>query len=158
LPQVQLEYLRQDNDGLTWYNDDPGGTLADVGGTWRAQVRLTWSPNRQRSGTSFDADSADDISVLVVDDEVVVDGDDAPQVVFSKVSRGAAKYRTSLASQISEMYRLRARLLLDAPPRDLLDAVQRDLRVAELEANLDVLTDGAVSSWRADPNNDPNPR
>ena len=90
---------------------------------------------------------------MVTDDDVAVDIDEAPQIGYSQVSRGSAKYRNSLTTQITELYRLRARLVMDAPPRDVLEATLRALRLAEVEATLDVYSAGAVSSWRADPFN-----
>lgn len=156
LPQVSMEYLTRRRVGPDWENNDPDGTALDLDGYWQARTVLTWTPGRQRTGTSFDAEGGgDDLPVVVVGREVVVDDGQAPQVLYSKVSRGATNYRGILAGRITEMYRLRARLLLEGEPRDLLRAVQRQLRIDELEASLDALTDGAVTRWRLDANNVP---
>lgn len=148
VPEVQLEYTQVRDEGPTWYNNDPGGTLYDIDGYWRAQARLTWAPNRQRLGTSFDAEGTD-LPVVVVGDEVVVAGEEAPQVLYSKVTRGGAKYRSVLSARITELYRLRARLLLETPPTDIRRAVLRELNLAEVDAKLDALTGGAVSAYLA---------
>ncbi len=148
-PELQLEYYQVHDEGPTWYNNDPGGTLYSIDGYWRAQIRLTWRPNRQRTSTSFNVETADDMSVVVVGDDVVVAGEEAPLILYSKVSRGAAAYRSVLVNQITELYRLRARLLLEAPPQDVRKAVLRQLNLAEVDAKLDVLTEGAVSAYLA---------
>ncbi len=155
-PQVTTEFLTRRRVGPDWENNDPDGTALDLDGYWQLRTVLKWTPNRQRTGTSFDAErDADDLPVVVVGREVVVDDGEAPQVLYSKVTRGATGYRSVLAGRITEAYRLRARLLLEGEPRDLLRAVQRQLRVDEIEASLDAFTDGAVTRWKLDANNLP---
>lgn len=146
-PQVQLEYTQVYDEGPSWLNNDPGGTSYDIDGYWRAHMRLTWSPNRQRNSTSFEAEAGQDLPVVVVGNDVIVAGEEAPQVLYSKVSRGGAKYRGVLAARITELFRLRARILLEAPPSDVRRAVLRELNLAEVDAKLDALTQGAVSSY-----------
>jgi hypothetical protein len=155
-PQVTTEYLTRRRVGPDWENNDPDGTALDLDGYWQLRTVLSWTPGRQRTSTSFDAErEPDDLPVVVVGREVVVDDGEAPQVLYSKVTRGATSYRSVLAGRITEIYRLRARLLLEGEPRDLLRAVQRQLRVDELEASLDAFTDGAVTRWKLDPTNLP---
>ncbi len=146
-PQVQLEYTQVHDEGPTWLNNDPGGTTYNIDGYWRAHMRLTWAPNRQRNSTSFGAEAGQELPVVVVGGDVIVAGEEAPQVLYSKVSRGGAKYRGGLAARITELYRLRARILLEAPPSDVRRAVLRELNLAEVDAKLDALTRGAVSAY-----------
>jgi hypothetical protein len=115
-------------------------------------MHLTWRPNRQRSTTGyFDAEElAAGLDVLVFDDEVVIDDGLTSDALVSKVNRGATLYRTEVADTIASLWTTRQRLVTErqlAGDEPLADQVARALRVAELEARLDALTDGAVSSW-----------
>ena len=155
IPQVTTEFLTRRTVGPDWANDDPAGTELDLDGYWQIRSVLQWTPGRTRTAASFDAEGADEVPVMVVGREVVVDDGEAPQVLFSKVSRGGTSYRSVLAGRITEMYRVRARLLLEGEPVDPLRAVLRELRIQELDATLDLLTQGAVTQWRLDGSNPP---
>jgi len=153
IPEVTGEFITRRDVALDWENDEPTGTETDVDGYWQVRSVLRWTPGRTRNASSFDAEAADDVPVLVVGDSVVVDDGEAPQVLFSTVSRGGAVYRNVLAGRITDLYKVRARLLLEGEPVDPVRAVLRELRVQELEAMLDVLTNGAVTQWRLDATN-----
>jgi len=156
IPQVTAEVVARRTVGPDWENDDPAGTAVDLDTYWQARTILRWTPGRTRSSRSFDAEVAgDEVPVVVVGRDVVVDDGEAPQVLYSRVSRGAGRYRSVLAQRITELYRQRARLILQGEPVDALRRVVRLLRIQELEATLDVLTDGAVTRWRLDPTNRP---
>ena len=76
-----------------------------------------------------------------------VDDGSASWLLASRVGRQGTSYRAELAATVSRLYLLRQDLLLRGVPGPLADRVERALQVAELDARLDALTQGAVSTW-----------
>ncbi len=155
LPQLTLEY-RQIRVGRDDWSTSRGYTVRGLDGYWQIMTRLRWTPNRQRTNSGgFELD-ADDTSVLVLADEVVVDDGTSLTVLASKVGRGSTSYRSELTDRISRLFTARVRLAANAErgqDRNLLERTERQLRIDEIEAQLDALTDGAVASWRPGPEN-----
>ncbi len=152
MPRVALTYQRRDTERVDW--DAATWTTLDLDKYWITTVQLTWTPNRQRSGTSFEVE---DLAVFTVGDEIAIDQGTSPLLLYSQVSRGVTGYRDDLAGTISRLYLSRQRLALErALVRDesLVQQVDRELRIAEVEARLDALTDGAVSAWSLNPPGD----
>lgn len=150
LPQVTLDGTWNQEVGDDW--DADTWTVRPVDTWWEIRVKLTWRPNRQRSTSGyFDAEElAAGLDVLVFEDEVVIDDGLTSDALVSKVNRAATLYRTEVADTIAGLWTTRQRLVAErelAGDEPLVDQLARALRVAELEARLDALTDGAVSSW-----------
>jgi hypothetical protein len=118
--------------------------VASTPGFW---VFLTWEPPARDLVSSG-------VVVIEDDDETeVFVGDIEDRVLLNRVTRRQSSSRTRVAHQVSEMYYNRQQLVRERAEgragRSLLDAVHLDLRIAEVEAWLDVLTDGAVSRYLA---------
>jgi hypothetical protein len=95
------------------------------------------------------------MGVFVVDDEDemgVYAGVLENRVLMGRVSRRVTKERTRTSDKITDMYYNRKQLVRERAQalqgRTLLEMVHLDLRISEVEALLDVLTDGAVSRYR----------
>lgn len=147
LPEVQARFAWQD-DGGSQAGLDAGLEGSRSGGVG-ANVFLTWRPP---SGLLTAADalvSADDDGEL----QVYLGGADA-WMGLGRTSRRAAIHRQEVAAEIVEVYRRRADLVREQGTtrsgRTLLDEVNLALRVAEAEAWLDALTDGAVRRYPVD--------
>ncbi len=148
LPQVSLSWQYRQQERLHW--DADTWTTSDTDTYWVALLRLTWRPNRQPAAGSLDFSPDDTVTAFVVDNDVVIDDGTSPNVLFAKVNRGNVRYRDELAQTITTLYRERQRLaqervlLREAP---LIQRLDRTLRMAEVEARLDALTDSMVSRW-----------
>jgi hypothetical protein len=152
LPELTFEYTHNQVVGDDW--DVDTWTIREVDTWWNGKIRLTWRPGSSTSSDYFDADLADDLQLLVFDDEVVLDDGTLTALVGSKVSRGSVQYRSELADTISRLYLTRQRLVLEQrwlADEPLYEQTLRALQLAEVEARLDALTDGAVSRWDNDP-------
>jgi hypothetical protein len=93
----------------------------DAGDTWRLDATATWQLDR-----------------LVFDRE---------EMLVSRESQRIAARREVLLTEVAQIYfeRRRAQLLLARAPSDPGEAAELELRVAELGAILDGLTDGALT-------------
>jgi hypothetical protein len=144
LPEVQARLLWQDGGGSQAGLD--AGLEGDRNGGIGANVWLTWRPP---SGLLTAADA-----LVTPDDDgelqVYLGGADA-WMGLGRTSRRAAIHRQEVAAEIVEVYRRRADLVREQGTtrtgRTLLDEVNLALRVAEAEAWLDALTDGAVRRY-----------
>ena len=84
------------------------------------------------------------------DGEVYVDDGTNPHVMEARLNRRAAELRQTLADQVTDLYFARAELIEHRPQMDetsLLDQIDQELLIQELEAQLNILTDGAVRRW-----------
>lgn len=156
MPDVTLQGDWRQNVGDDW--DADTWTTHDVDTTWRLRMALTWRPGRQQTSSSFDVlDPTADLSVVLLDGQVVIDDGTSGTVLASAVRRGATQYRDELAESIGQLWRERQRLVAEGTPAvaPLTDRVRQVLRILEIEARLDALCDGAVSEW--DPGS-PDPR
>jgi hypothetical protein len=147
LPEVQGRFVWQDDGGSQAGLD--AGLEGSRGGGVGANVYLTWRPP---SGLLTAADalvSADADGEL----QVYLGGADA-WMGLGRTSRRAAIHRQEVAAEIVEVYRRRSDLVREQGTtrsgRTLLDEVNLALRVAEAEAWLDALTDGAVRRYPVD--------
>jgi len=137
LPQVSAELVVRNGDTLRW--SLAPSRSRDLAPQWTALLALTWRPPR-----------AGEVQVFVVNEEVVVDDGGTPGVVASQVRRGATVYRAELAQQVTQLSRTRVLLAgMLSQEQSLRRRVSTRLHIAEVEARLDALTDGAVSAWRA---------
>lgn len=148
LPDVSWDYGWQQAVFDRW--DADFWTVRDVDTSWMTRVVLTWRPGRQRTSSTFDVlDPGANLSVLVVDGQAVIDDGTSGAVMASAVRRGATQYRDELAENIGQLWRERQRLVAEGMPpgASLPDRVRQALRIQEIEARLDALSDGAVSDW-----------
>ncbi|MCA9491914.1 MAG: hypothetical protein KC621_18405 [Myxococcales bacterium] len=153
IPELTLQGQWNQDVGDDW--DVDTWTLHNVDTWWQVRATMTWRPGRQRRSNSFDpASFGSDLSIVVVDGDFVVDDGTTTAVLGSAVRRGSILYRTELTQQISDMWTTRQQLVAEeraAEGAALADLARRRLRILELEARLDVLTNGAVSSWDPTP-------
>ena len=80
--------------------------------------------------------------------ELVSDAEGLTGSMDRRSRRGAVQYRATLVERIAAMHG--ARIELAGRPTTgltLAERVQRTLRISELDAELDLLTEGAVTSW-----------
>lgn len=146
-PQAVIEYR--------WDRGDARATRLDAGLTLRADgdstihAWLEWRPPRQSSSGMGDASSI-----------VVQEGDDGPRIyagsfdawmMLGSVGRRITDARLKVTNTITELASNRALLIRERgrAAGDLLDDVHLELRIAEIDAWLDALTDGAVHRYRA---------
>ncbi|MBW1877730.1 MAG: hypothetical protein JRJ84_05170 [Deltaproteobacteria bacterium] len=138
LPRLQVE--GRYNPGAALRFDRSSGTVDEVDGLFFVQVRLTWVPDGRKGGV--------DLQAMVVDGEVLVDDGRDRSFLSARVNRKATDYRRRLIKDVSELYFARAALVAgrDALARESLEAkLEHEIRIQELEAQLDVFTDGSVS-------------
>jgi hypothetical protein len=139
LPQLNLEGRYEPDRRIAYTGGQSGHeSEADVYVTgW-----LTWKPERQ-GGAAPEA--------IVFGDEVFVDDGSDPAMLAARIDRGQAAYSGEVAHEIVALYMQRQTLVGDrreAADRGLLTRVQHELRIREVEARIDALTDGVVSAWR----------
>lgn len=146
LPSVVVEAYRRDGDNLSWN----GGTSSADDAEWRVTTRLVFSPRPGRSiGGDDDAMGAAP-TVLIVDGgvELVSGAEGLTGAMDRRGRRGAVSYRATVIERIATVYG--ARTELAGRPRGeltLAESVELELRLQELDAELDLLTEGEVSSW-----------
>ena len=147
-PDVTLDGTYQQLVQDSW--DADSWTIRNVDSMWSVGVILTWRPGRQQTSSSFDVlDPTSDLSVLVLDGDVIIDDGTSGAILASAVRRGATQYRDELAEKVGQLWRERQRLVAEGirPTATLPDRVRLVLQIQEIEARLDALSDGAVSSW-----------
>jgi hypothetical protein len=147
-PDVSLEYRWWQDVNDSW--DADTWTTRDVDTSWVFGTRLTWRPGRQQSGTTYDVlDPGANLSVLVTDGQAYIDDGTSGLILASAVRRGATQYRDEIAEKIGQLWRERQRLVAEGIPTGapVADRVRQALRIQEIEARLDALSGGAVSSW-----------
>lgn len=140
-PDLQVEGRYQTRDRLL-YEPETGSTR-ELDAIWQVAMRLQWTPPGRQSTALF-VHSGGEGGVSVLDAS-------AQAVATSSVSRGSTEYRSHLAGLVTEMHAARAELISAWPvvrQASILDQTLHALRIQELEAQLDALTEGAVSRWR----------
>ena len=142
LPEVTLDgtYRERSERELDLY------TTAGTHGELTLKVQLRWIPAGRT--TSMVSEAAEDLSLRLPEfADRVFDGLlDAGEAA----DREATEYRGELTRDIVALYRARNTLWLEraaVPPDSLLAEVRWQLRLDDIEARLDALTDGAVSAW-----------
>ncbi|HMV69808.1 MAG TPA: hypothetical protein PKA64_23410, partial [Myxococcota bacterium] len=108
-------------------------------------VQITWSPpRRDLSATGNVVDVDDDGSVTVYSE-----GSDN-WMALGRSGRRASLHRLEVAEEIVSLYERHEEVrqqIAQGPGRSLADDVHLTLRLYEIEARLDALTDGAVQLW-----------
>jgi hypothetical protein len=145
MPEVRVDYAR------VWATD----TVSRIDqGLFRSPVLFegvtltaTWRPPRASL-------NATDTTVVVDEDgaeaNVFVSGGDN-WIALGRVSRRAAQHRLEVAEEIRGLYQRHDELgrQLETEGMPLLDSVHLRLRLAEIEARIDALTDGAVQRFES---------
>ncbi len=134
LPELTIAWQHQAEDGLDFVAG--GGSSRELGAQWKAGIQLKWKGGGR----------------LVVDGTGGPDVGLAPSSAGSALKRGASAYGLDLASEVAEMCFARAELVALRPPAgatSLREEVDYELEILELEAQLDHITNGAVSAWRS---------
>ncbi|MBT3218906.1 MAG: hypothetical protein HN348_07420 [Proteobacteria bacterium] len=157
LPQVTLDAVYSPEPPSLHYNAGivsggfDAGTSQDRGGDFRANIRLRWTPLGRHGSYSTGEGDVERIHVLIGNDgEVYVDDGTNPHVMEARLNRRATVLRQNLASQVTDLYFARAELIEHRPrmtETSLHDQIDHELLIQELEAQLNILTDGAVSRW-----------
>ncbi|MFM2161541.1 MAG: hypothetical protein RLZZ383_1053 [Pseudomonadota bacterium] len=146
LPQVRVVGFRDVGGGVQSRLD--GGIESDRSLRTGAWIYLTWTPPRRNIVSAGDAAVAFD-----GEDFDVYAGDVDQWMMLGRTSRDATRDRLALLEQVGALYAegLRLRREIDAVKagRTLQQRVDLLLRLQEVEARLDTLTDGTVSRYRA---------
>ena len=148
LPELTFEYINNRVTGDDW--NAATWTIREVDTWWSGRVVMTWRPGLSTSSSGFDAELTDDLPLVVFDDEVVLDDGSMTALVGAKVNRGSIAYRDMLAEDISRLYLTRQRIAIEqqwVADEPLYERVLRALQIEEIEAQLDALTEGAVTRW-----------
>jgi hypothetical protein len=82
-------------------------------------------------------------SQYVIDGEIV--GEDSEALAATNVAQKIRKYRLDVGDQVAGAWSALIRLRTTAPPDSLPGSVAQVLQVQELEARLDLYTDGAYT-------------
>lgn len=149
-PLLTVSYQWRGEHTATWDLDRWSSPATQ--GHWLLAASLTWRTGPRTSTELKLEDGAP--SVFVIGDALVVDDGSPPTVLSGRLERGAVRYREQLAQQISSLYRARQGLAARGHTGSgpLLERVALRLGLDEVEAQLDVLTRGAVSAAaRVDP-------
>lgn len=148
LPQIVAE-VRWVGGGLLGY-DVGTGTARDADGTTQARVVFRWTPSGRKSSV--------DPTTVVMDGDVFVDDGQDRALLSARVRRLATQYRQKITQQVVELWTSRQTLeeeRVSMQSASLADRVEHALRIAEVEARLDGLTEGAVSRLRLSPGTEP---
>ncbi len=158
IPQVTTIFEHRNIDGLDFSSglgqDDledfditrGGETLREYDRFWRFSVSLRWAPP-SKARTLFGSNAVLDAYEAQAG---VAFGGGIDQGTGGPAGREATAYRTDLARRVNELYNARADALqrrVEVARAPLLQQVQLELYIAEIEGELDALTDGAVSSF-----------
>lgn len=153
MPTLQVDgWYFPGEEGNDW--GPTTGTRFERAVRWFVRARLTWTPRRTRQVALQDLDDPIDIEANVVvlgDEPLLLTGED-DYVVAARLQRDLLTSQSQLAATVSDLYRTRAELVAERGSlrtARLQRQVNHELAIAELEARLDALTDGAVTRWQA---------
>lgn len=149
MPRFQIDATTGSDSDLTWSGL---GTRSAAGGSWRVMGRLVWTPRGSRSVDQSSYGVNIDTGVLVVDNQPILMVGDDDYVAAARLGQAVLGYRASLADTVTELYRARAELVAERARlrgERLQRQVLHELSIAEVEARLDALTDGAVLRWES---------
>jgi hypothetical protein len=140
LPQVRMDFRYNPDRDLRFTTSS--GTTRGRDSMWQASLRLTWTPDGQKV--------ASEVSGVVLDGDLVLVGADDQAVVAAKVGRRTVNYRRKVTDSVIDLFGARIELELSRPMlagSSLADKVEHQLRVLEVESQLDALTDGYISRY-----------
>ena len=140
LPQLTIYASYRDEDALDYLV--ASGSERQLGGLFEAGVQLKWTGSRP-ARTDFNPVTVGGNAEVVTNLSAGVMGD--------AMRRSATTYGISVADDVAEMYFARKQLISEQSllaTASLRDKVDHELKIRELEAQLDHITNGAVSAWR----------
>jgi hypothetical protein len=146
LPQVsaQLRWVQGADDASSL----DAGLEAGRAGNWQLQVWATWRPPGRKVVAS---DPQDLVVVERAEDQGAFAGGFDQWMMLGSAGREATAHRLEVAERLVGLIVRRERLMgergRDGQP--LREVVARELRIAEIDAELDALTDGAVTRYRS---------
>ncbi len=142
IPQFQVEARYSPQARLSWGEGD--GTAREPDGDLWVTAGLGWRAERA------DPESLDPV---VIGDQVYLDDRVDSDLVGRVNGRAAGDYARRLARRVTDLYMQREAIVQRqrlVAREDLVAQVSEALRVAELEAHMDVLTGGAVHRLRTE--------
>lgn len=144
LPQVRLQGYHRRVDGLHSALD--AGMQPSVAPRVGMGIILTWSPPRRNLSAASDA------TITVDEDGLDVYGGDTDNwMMLGRTARQAVAHRLEVTSEVGDLVanrqRLQRDLLRPRVPLTIQQSVDLMLRISEIEARLDVLTNGFVSRY-----------
>ncbi|MBA2319528.1 MAG: hypothetical protein H0V89_00095, partial [Deltaproteobacteria bacterium] len=141
LPRMTVNFDWVDASAVDW--SLLTGTVAAGGTAWGVSVGLTWTPRAQ---TNLED------ALLPIDAVWLANDGPMSQAFAASTTRDAVRYRVAVSQTVADLYFARADLESVATATASLDeAVDTVLRIAEIDARLDLMTDGALSRLRTDP-------
>ncbi|MCO4743597.1 MAG: hypothetical protein KC912_02335 [Proteobacteria bacterium] len=147
LPMLQVEGRLRRENALRWN----GGTTTDEAADWTIVARMVFSPRGRRVDT---VDTGLTYGIVTSGIEGMVD-DGLIGMIDRGGRRDALSYRASLVERISSVYGARVELAgRSRQGLTLNESVDLELRLMELDAELDLLTEGEVSRWTPSPKED----
>jgi hypothetical protein len=141
LPEVTIQGSYLPRDTLKYA--PIAGSTREFSSVWAMGLILKWTGSRP---------SRPDLNPVTIGTEVEVTSSLSPATLGGAVRRSANNYAAATAAKVVDLYGVRAELVAiraATPQAPLREQVDRELKILELEAQLDHITNGAVSAWRS---------
>lgn len=153
LPELVVEGQLGVGDSLLWVPE--AGTTRAIDQDVSVLVRLTWAAQGHRvddDGAVIDVDGAVDALEELRDDPqerlaLGLDLERDPRVAALSMDRDGAERRRQLTLEVAQLWAVRQALAAEPARREVAEEVARRLRLAEVVARLDALTDGLISRY-----------
>jgi hypothetical protein len=126
------------------------GTDAFRDQDWTVKVELEWVTGSR--GVDGDFESVPSVDVAIIDGEPFVMTGETSVAAAARLSWVDARYRADVSQQVVNLHRTRNDLVSERTAilrERLFRRVLHELHIAEVEARLDALTDGALNRWTA---------
>jgi len=139
LPELTLHGTYRPEDSLDYVV--LAGSTREIGALWSVGLILKWTGSRT---------SSTDVTPISIGMGTEVVSNLSPATLGGAIRRDATTYGFGIAGDVAEMYYARAELIAERPllaTSSLRDQVDHELSIRELEAQLDHITNGAVSAW-----------
>lgn len=137
MPQLRLEARFDPDRALTWSNSLGSERAADA--VFTARVVLQWTPDGRKRNAS--------LTSVVLDEGVFIDDGRDRSMLTARVQRAGVQYQRVLATEVIDLATTHAELVgrtAALAGASIADRVEHALRILEIEARLDGLTDGYV--------------
>jgi hypothetical protein len=141
LPEVTIQGSYLPRDTLKYA--PLAGSAREFSSVWAMGLILKWTGSRP---------SRPDLNPVTIGTDVEVTSSLSPATLGGAVRRSANSYAAATAVKVIDLYGVRSELVaIRAATRQapLREQVERELKILELEAQLDHITNGAVSAWRS---------
>jgi hypothetical protein len=140
VPQLRLSFTADAPNDLA-YRVSHGSTVRDTDGSYAFVAEVVFKPDRSPANSTDVLAAEGSDTVLFLDDETV-------QAGAARVRRDALAYVDELVESVTQLvyaHEAMVRRRPDARGRPLLDQLDLELQIREIEARLDVYTDGKVT-------------